>query len=71
MNCVGHILNVQYLGVDALTDESEREFLEWYEGQKDVVFDNKQVLEKYYQDDVTALRQAHHIFRRDFIQIGT
>ena len=33
------------------------------------MFDNKRVLEEYYQDDVT-IRQACQIFRRDFIEIG-
>jgi TRAP-type mannitol/chloroaromatic compound transport system substrate-binding protein len=38
---------------------SERtEFLAWYEEQKSVVFNNKQVLESYCQDDVSVLRQA-------------
>ena len=51
--------------------ESERkEFLAWYEGQKAKVFDNRRVLETYSQDDVTVLRQACRVFRREFIQIG-
>ena len=33
------------------------------------VFDNKLVLEKYCHDDVTVLRQACHIFRRELIEI--
>ena len=37
---------------------------------KNKVFDNKLVLEKYFQDDVTVLRQACQIFRREFIEIG-
>jgi uncharacterized protein (DUF3084 family) len=46
------------------------EFLEWYEGQKSELFDNKRVLESYYQDDVTVLRQACQVFRREFMAIG-
>jgi len=42
----------------------------WYDNQKNKVFDNKPVLEKYCQDDVTVLRQACQIFRREFIEIG-
>jgi len=34
------------------------------------VFDNRRVLETYCQDDVTILRQACILFRREFIQIG-
>jgi hypothetical protein len=38
---------------------SERsEFLVWYEEQKFVVFNNRQTLESYCQDDVTVLRQT-------------
>ena len=37
---------------------SERnEFLAKYKGQKDEVFDNKRVLEAYFQDDVSVLRE--------------
>ena len=43
----------------------------WYEDKKNRVFDNKLVLEKYCQDDVTVLRQACLIFRREFIEIGS
>jgi len=41
-----------------------------YYEQKDKVFDNRHVLEQYCQDDVTVLRQACQILRRDFIEIG-
>ena len=50
--------------------EGERsEFLEWYEKQAPA-FDNRRVLEKYSQDNVTVLRQAGRVFRREFMQIG-
>jgi len=42
----------------------------WCDEQKDKVFDNRRVLEQYCQDDVTVLRQACQIFRRDFMEIG-
>jgi hypothetical protein len=47
-----------------------REFLEWYEGQTSEVFDNRSVLESYFQDEVTVWRQACQLFRREFIQTG-
>ena len=46
------------------------EFLEWYDGQRSVLFDNKHVLESSCQDDVTVLRQACQVFRREFLQVG-
>jgi G:T-mismatch repair DNA endonuclease (very short patch repair protein) len=46
------------------------EFLEWYEGQKSELFYNKRVLESYCQDDVTVLRGASQVFRREFLAIG-
>ena len=46
------------------------EFLEWYDSQRSGVFDNKHVLEAYCQDDVTVLRQACQVFRRQFLQVG-
>ena len=45
-------------------------FLAWYEGQKDVVFDNKRVLEAYCQYDVSVLREACCVLKREFLQIG-
>jgi len=44
--------------------------LSWYDEQKDKMFDNRRVLEQNCQDDVTVLRQACQIFRRDFMEIG-
>ena len=34
------------------------------------MFDNKRVLEAYFQDDVCMLREACRVLRREFIQIG-
>jgi hypothetical protein len=44
----------------------------WYEEQKSmgVVFNNRQKLESYCQDDVTALRQACQVFRNEFMRDG-
>ena len=38
--------------------------------QKHKAFDNRRVLEQYCQDDVTVLRQACQLFRRDFMDVG-
>jgi len=53
-----------------MSEPEGREFLAKYEGQKQITFDNRRVLESYCQDDVTVIRQACRVFRRDFIQIG-
>ena len=51
--------------------ESESEFLSWYEAvAKSEVFDNRRVLERYCQADVTVLRQACRTFRRHYLKIG-
>jgi hypothetical protein len=42
----------------------------WYDKQNDKFFDNRRMLKQYIQDDVTVLRQACQIFRRDFMEIG-
>ena len=50
---------------------SEREdFLAWYEGQRDQLFDNRRVLASFSQDDVSVLREACRILRREFLQIN-
>jgi len=70
LDYVGPIPDVSYYGVNEMSEAQRREFLAWYEGQKDVVFDNRRMLEAYCQDDVTVLRQACRVFRREFMQIG-
>ena len=35
-----------------------------------MLFDNRRVLETYSHDDVTVLRQACRVFRREFLQFG-
>jgi hypothetical protein len=50
-----------------MSDSERREFLEWYEVQKGMPFDNIRVLKSYCQNDVTVLRQACQLFRREFI----
>ena len=53
-----------------MSEEERREFLVMYESQKSLQFDNRHVLESYCQDDVTVLRQACRVFRREFMHIG-
>jgi len=55
-----------------MCESERRDFLAWYEIQKKkgAVFGNRRVLETYCQYDVTVLRQACRVFRREFIQIG-
>ena len=49
---------------------SERkEFVSWYDAQKVKVFDNRRALEQYCHDEVTVLRQACQLFRRDFMEV--
>ena len=38
--------------------------------RRNTVFDNRRVLEQYCQDDVTVLRLACQLFRRDFMDVG-
>jgi len=70
LNYVGPILDISQFGADEMGESERKEFLAWYDTQKDKVFDNNHVFEQYCQDDVTVLRQACQIFRRDFIEIG-
>ena len=70
LNYVGPIPGIEQYGVAEMNESERKEFACWYDTQKDKVFDNRRVLEEYYQDDVTVLRQTCQIFRRDFIQVG-
>ena len=70
LDYIGPIPDIKYYGVNAMGEEERQEFLAWYESQKSEIFDNRRVFEKYCQDDVTVLRQAGRVFRREFMQIG-
>jgi len=66
---VGPIPDIEYYGADEMSGGKRREFMAWNNEQKVKVFDNRHVLE-YCQDDVTVLRQACRVFRREFLEIG-
>ena len=70
LNYVGPIPDVSYYRVNEMSDKERTEFLEWYEVRKSEIFANRRVLESYCQDDVTVLRQACHVFGREFMQNG-
>jgi hypothetical protein len=69
LNYVGPIPDIQYIGADEMSEEERKDCMSWYSEQKDKVFDCTLVLEQYFKDDVTVLRQACQIFRRDFMEI--
>ena len=70
LNYVGSIPDTSYYGIDEMSVGERAEFLEWHHSQRSVVFDNKHVQEAYCQIDVTVLRQACQVFRREFLQVG-
>jgi hypothetical protein len=70
LDYVGPIRDIEYYGADEMSEGERREFMAWYNEQKVKVFDNRHVLEQYCQDDVTVLRQACRVFRREFLEIG-
>jgi hypothetical protein len=70
LNYVGPIPEVSYFVVDEMSISERMEFMTCHDDQKNKVFDNKLVLEKYFQDDVRNFRQACQIFIREFMEIG-
>jgi hypothetical protein len=70
LDYVGQIQDIEYYGVNEIGMSERSEFLAWYEEQKSVVFNNRQTLESYSQDDVTVLRQACQVFRNEFMGIA-
>ena len=70
LNYVGPIPDDSYYGADKMSDVQRTDFLEWNESQMSVTFDNRRVLESYFQDDVIVLRQACQLFRREFLTVG-
>ena len=67
---MGQIPDISLCGVDGMSTSKRQEFMVWYDKEKDRDFDNRRVQEEYCQDDITVLREACTIFRREFIEIG-
>ena len=55
------IRDVTCHGVNEMGEEERSEILAWYDSPKSELFDNRRVLEKYSQNDVTVLREAYRI----------
>jgi hypothetical protein len=53
LDYVRPIPDVSYFGVEEISVTERMEFMTWYDDHKNKVFDNKLVLEKYCQDDVS------------------
>ena len=70
LDYIGPIPDVSYNGVNEVSEGERNESLAWYESQKESIYDNRQVLESYCQDDVTVLRQVFRVFRREFMHVG-
>ena len=62
--------DTSYYGVDEMRGGESNKILESYDKHKSEPFDNRRVLDSYFQDDVTVLRQACRVFKREFLQIG-
>ena len=45
LDYVGSIPNTSYYGINEMSAEERREFLEWYDNQRSVPFDNRRVQE--------------------------
>lgn len=60
---VGPHLESKYSEADYMSGDERVKFFEWYEEQKDQIFDNKEELLAYCMDDVNVLRQACSDFR--------
>jgi hypothetical protein len=67
LNYIGPIPDKWYFRADEMSETERRDFMTWYDEQKDKVFDKRRKLEQYSQDDVAVLRQACQIFRRVYL----
>ena len=65
---VGPWPDAHYYQMENKAPKEREAFLEWYEGQKEKVFDLRAEKEEYCESDVTILRQADMKFRDLFIR---
>jgi len=55
--------------MNEMSEEERKEFLVWNENHKSEHFDNRRDLETYSQDDVSVLKEACRLFRREFVHL--
>jgi hypothetical protein len=71
MNYVDLTPGVSYYDIDNMQTSERKEFLPWYKTvAKMKVFNNRRMLERYSQADVTVLREACRTFRKHFLHTG-
>jgi hypothetical protein len=70
LDYVGPLPGIEHYGVADMSEAERIDFMVWYDAQKGTVFNNRRMLEQYCQADVTVLRQACQIFRKDFMVVG-
>lgn len=68
-NYVGPMPDPKFYGVDSMKGDDRKVFLEWYEKQKENIFDNKLELVKYCKQDVNILRLACLKFKLLLIEL--
>ena len=64
MDYVGKFPDLSYYGLDEMSASEREDFLAWYDGLRDELFDNRPVLAGHCQVDVSGLRVACRIPRR-------
>jgi hypothetical protein len=70
LDYVSPIPDISNYGENDMGESERAEFVALYEGQRDRAFENRLVLVIYCQVDVTVLRQACQVFRREIMHIG-
>lgn len=69
LDYVGSKPDVSYYGLNELGEKLKWEFLTWYESEKsEKPFNKRRVLQRNSQDDVSHLRSACRVFRREFMR---
>ena len=66
LDYVGPYSEPVFYGADYMSGDEREQFLEWYGGQKDKIFRNKEELLAYCMDDVNVLRKTCCAFRNLF-----
>ena len=70
-NYIGPIPDLQYYGVESMSVKERENFMQWYEAQRDVVFDMRKEIVSYCRSDVTILRRACAKFQKLFKDVTT
>ena len=69
-NYIGKIPDIKYFSPNEMMSSKRKDFMKWYDQQKDIIYDFKKELHEYCLSDVDILKKAMEIYIKDGIELN-